>query len=57
MAAQVIPFRFTEARDLRSVIIDNEPWFVAADRMPARIRAYAVLRLTSEYRRRASNAA
>lgn len=31
MNAQVIPFRFAEARDLRSVVIDGEPWFVAAD--------------------------
>lgn len=31
MSAQVIPFRFAEARDLRAVVVDGEPWFVAAD--------------------------
>lgn len=29
-SAQVIPFRF-EAREVRTVLIDDQPWFVAAD--------------------------
>lgn len=31
MSAQVIPFRYAEARELRTVTIDGEPWFVASD--------------------------
>ena len=31
MSAQVIPFRYAEAQELRTVTIDGEPWFVAND--------------------------
>ena len=31
MTAQIIPFRYAEARELRTVTIDGEPWFVAND--------------------------
>lgn len=31
MNAQIIPFRYREASDLRTVIIDGDPWFVLAD--------------------------
>lgn len=31
MSAQVIPFRYAEARELRTVSIGGEPWFVAND--------------------------
>lgn len=31
MSAQIIPFRYAEARELRTVTIDGEPWFVAND--------------------------
>lgn len=31
MTAQIIPFRYAEARELRTVTIDGEPWFVAGD--------------------------
>jgi prophage antirepressor-like protein len=31
MSADIIPFRYAEARELRTVVIDGEPWFVAAD--------------------------
>ena len=31
MSAQVVPFRYADARDLRTVTLDGEPWFVAAD--------------------------
>ena len=31
MSAEVIPFRYAEARELRTVVIDSEPWFVAND--------------------------
>lgn len=31
MNAEVIPFRYADARELRAVTVDGEPWFVAAD--------------------------
>lgn len=31
MSAQIVPFRYADARDLRTVTLDGEPWFVAAD--------------------------
>jgi len=31
MTALIIPFRYAEARELRTVVIDSEPWFVAND--------------------------
>ena len=31
MTAQVIPFAFQEHHSVRVVMIDDEPWFVAAD--------------------------
>lgn len=31
MSAEVIPFRYAEARDLRTVLVDGEPWFVLND--------------------------
>lgn len=31
MSAQIIPFRYAEAAELRAVTVDGEPWFVAAD--------------------------
>ena len=31
MSAQIIPFRYAEARELRTVSINGEPWFVAND--------------------------
>lgn len=31
MSAQIIPFRYEGQRELRTVLIDGEPWFVAAD--------------------------
>jgi prophage antirepressor-like protein len=31
MDAQILPFHYAEARDLRTAVIDGEPWFVAAD--------------------------
>ena len=31
MSAQIIPFRYAEARDLRTVIIDGAPWFILND--------------------------
>lgn len=31
MTAQIIPFRYEGQRELRTVLIDGEPWFVASD--------------------------
>lgn len=31
MTADIIPFRYAEARELRTVVVDGEPWFVAND--------------------------
>lgn len=31
MSAEVIPFRFEDAHEVRAVSIDGEPWFVASD--------------------------
>lgn len=31
MSAEIIPFRYAEARDLRTVVIAGEPWFVLND--------------------------
>lgn len=31
MTAQIIPFRYAEAAELRAVTVDGEPWFVAND--------------------------
>lgn len=31
MSAQIIPFRYAEATELRAVTIDGDPWFVAND--------------------------
>jgi prophage antirepressor-like protein len=31
MSAQIIPFRYEDARELRTLLIDGEPWFVASD--------------------------
>lgn len=31
MSAQIIPFRYAEAAELRAVTVNGEPWFVAAD--------------------------
>lgn len=30
MAAQIIPFEF-ESREVRTLLIDDQPWFVASD--------------------------
>lgn len=46
MTAQIVPFRYDQSAEVRTVIIDGEPWFVAADiaRVLGYSEAYAMTR-------------